>query len=131
LQGIEVVLIVFIVGVCVVVGAVSLLEPLVEWDVIAIWALKGKVLLHESVNGSAYFHDVSKAYSHLDYPLLWPLAMSWVWCWAGEPNLEVVKALAPALLCALAALFYGLLGRCHSRAILFSSPRCFLACLWC
>lgn len=122
-RGLAILLIAFIVAVCGVVGAVSLTEPLVEWDVIAIWALKGKVLLHESVRASPYFHDISKAYSHLDYPLLWPLAMAWVWSWAGRPDLDVVKVLAPALLCAFAAVFFGLLRRRNDvpRALLFTA----------
>jgi len=119
----EVALGLFIVTLCLVVSTVSLLEPLAEWDVIAIWALKAKVLLHEAIADSAYFSDVSKAFSHLDYPLLWPLAMTWVWAWTGHAELEVVKLLGPALLCALLATFYGILRRHHERrlALLFTA----------
>ncbi|MBW2420894.1 MAG: hypothetical protein JRH19_20305, partial [Deltaproteobacteria bacterium] len=44
-----------------VVGTVCLLEPLVEWDVLAIWAFKAKILLAEPASETSYFHDVSKA----------------------------------------------------------------------
>jgi hypothetical protein len=117
-----------VVGLCLVAGAASCAEPVVEWDVTAIWALKGKILLHEPIRTTGYFHDISKSYSHLDYPLLWPLTMSWVWAWTGF-NLVTVKVLAPALLCATAATFYGLLRRCMGRlsaltflALLVGSP---------
>lgn len=116
-------LLAFIAGICAVVSAVSLLEPLVEWDVLAIWAMKAKVLLHEPASLSGYFTDVSKAYSHLDYPLLWPMAMAWVWTWTDQSDLLAVKALAPALLCSIVALFFGLLRRKHSRthALVFTA----------
>ena len=104
-----------ILSLCVLVGAVSLLEPLVEWDVIAIWAYKAKILWYGPVSASSYFHDASKAYSHLDYPLLWPLAMTSLWSWVGTADLQAVKLLAPALLCAMAAAFYGLLRRSTDR----------------
>lgn len=97
-------------------AAVSLVEPLVEGDVIAIWALKAKVLLHEPALTTPYFHDVSKAYSHLDYPLAWPLTMAWLWACAGAEDLQAVKALAPALLLALGALFFGLVRSRVDRA---------------
>ena len=111
------------VSLCVLVGSVSLLEPLVEWDVIAIWAFKAKVLLYAPASASSYFHAASKAYSHLDYPLLWPFAMTWLWSWVGTADLQAVKPLGPALLCAMAAGFYGLLRRSidRPRSLLFGA----------
>src|SRR2546423_8300227 len=58
LRALAGVLFVFVMGILVVVSAVSLLEPIVEWDVIAIWGLKAKVLLHEPVITSHYFSDL-------------------------------------------------------------------------
>lgn len=116
-------------------GFVGLREPLVEWDVLAIWAHKAKVLSHEPVRSSGYFRDASKAYSHLDYPLLWPLAMAWVWAvegpevYRGPSALDGIKVLTPALLAAFAACFYGEMRRRHPRlpalvftAVLLSLP---------
>jgi len=104
-----------LVGLWTVASATSLLEPVVEWDVLAAWSLKAKVLLHEPVRTTAYFQDQTKAYSNLDYPLLWPLAMTWTWCCARTSNLATVKALSPALLAALAAASFGLLARAAPR----------------
>jgi len=115
LRILECVLFLFVAGVLFVVSAVSLLEPIVEWDVIAIWALKAKVLLHEPIITSPYFNDLSKTYSHPDYPLLWPFAMAWVWSCIGSMDLVKVKVLAPALLASLLFLFFGLLRRKESR----------------
>lgn len=109
------ILILFVVALVFLVSAVSLLEPIVEWDVVAIWALKAKVLVHEPILTSPYFHDVSKAYSHLDYPLLWPFAMAWVWTCVGSTDLVSVKVLAPALLTSFLLAFFGLLRRNGGR----------------
>ena len=108
-------LVLFIVVLVLVVSAVALLEPIVEWDMMAIWGLKAKVLLHEPIIVSPYFSDVSKVYSHLDYPLLWPFAMTWVWSWIGNADLVKVKVLAPVLLSGFLLLFFGLLRRNRSR----------------
>jgi hypothetical protein len=102
-------------GLCATAGLTSLLEPVVEWDVMAIWALKAKVLLHEPLRSAPYFQDPTKAYSHLDYPLLWPMAMAWTWCGARADDLQSVKVLSPALLAALAAVTFGLLRRATAR----------------
>jgi len=105
------VLLLFVAGTCAIVGATSLAEPLVEWDVLAIWGLKAKVLLASPVRATDYFQDVAHAYSHLDYPLLWPLAMAWTWACSGDTDLLAVKALGPALLCAHVGMCHGLLRR--------------------
>jgi hypothetical protein len=122
-RALDAALIVFVVGLCALVGAVALAEPLVEWDALAIWGFKARVLLHEPISASTYFTDLSRAYSHLDYPLLWPLAMTWVWAWVGWADLDAVKVLAPALLAAIAATGYGLLRRRHDRttALVFTA----------
>ena len=51
----------------------ALLTPLHEWDALAIWGLKAKVLTHQALRPvPAYFHDLTLSYSHLNYPLLVP-----------------------------------------------------------
>jgi hypothetical protein len=122
-RALDAVLVVFVVGLCALVGAVALAEPLVEWDALAIWGFKARVLLQEPISASTYFTDLSRAYSHLDYPLLWPLAMTWVWAWVGRADLDAVKVLAPALLGAIAATGHGLLRRRHdpTTALVFTA----------
>lgn len=89
--------------------AQALVEPVAEWDVLAIWGLKGRILAAESVAASPYFHDLTRAYSHLDYPLGWPFALSWIWSFTGADDLLAVKWLAPATLAALLAALAGAL----------------------
>lgn len=43
--------------------------PLFEGDAVAIWGLKAKVVYEQPVRSAAYFHEIEKSYSHLDYPL--------------------------------------------------------------
>ena len=113
LEGIvNVVAVLFITTTILLASAVALREPAVEWDIVSIWMVKAKVLLHEPVLTSTYFQDVGAAYSHLDYPLLWPAAMAWVWAFTGASDPVTIKVLGPAVLCALGASLYGFLRRC-------------------
>ncbi len=51
--------------------------PLFEWDSIAIWGFKAKILSHEALTPyPRYFSDLSYSYSHHDYPLLLPMLMA-------------------------------------------------------
>jgi hypothetical protein len=111
----EVMLAVFVIGIFIVMSGVALAEPIVEWDVMGIWALKAKVLFYEPVLRTGYFQDLTKAYSHLDYPLAWPMAMAWIWSWIGSTDLVGVKVLAPAFFASILLTFFGLLRRKHSR----------------
>jgi hypothetical protein len=52
-------------------GALS--TPLSEWDALATWGFKAKVLTYDALRPvPAYFHDLTFSYSHLDYPLMLP-----------------------------------------------------------
>jgi hypothetical protein len=52
-------------------GALS--TPLAEWDALAIWGFKAKVVTYDALRPvPAYFHDLTFSYSHLDYPLMLP-----------------------------------------------------------
>jgi hypothetical protein len=106
-----------------------LLEPVVEWDVIAIWAFKAKILVSETIASTQYLSDPTRAYSHLDYPLLWPLNLAWVWRATGGTDLAVIKLLGVALLTCFVLSFHGLLARRGDTtaalavsALLFSIP---------
>jgi hypothetical protein len=89
--------------------AIALLAPAVEWDFVAIWGLKGRVLAHEALAGSPLLHDLARAYAHLDYPLLWPLALAWVWSFAGAHDLVAIQLLGVAVEWATVGLVYGAL----------------------
>jgi hypothetical protein len=52
-------------------GALS--TPLAEWDALAVWGFKAKVVAHDALRPTpACFHDLTLTYSHLDYPLMLP-----------------------------------------------------------
>jgi len=57
--------------------------PVHNIDAIAIWELKAKVLSQESVKQTDYFTDLTKSYSHLDYPLLLPLYVAGFYSLSG------------------------------------------------
>ena len=57
---------------CLWVAADALVVPIHNIDAVGIWGLKAKVLAHEAVRTSRYFHEETLGYSHLDYPLLVP-----------------------------------------------------------
>jgi hypothetical protein len=65
---------------------VGLAFPRAEWDAFAIWLFKAKVMLEEPVGSSYYFKDLTKSYSHLDYPLLVPSLVSSTWSFVGKAN---------------------------------------------
>jgi hypothetical protein len=64
-----------IVAVLLVVAATAALEPPVEWDVLAIWGFKARVLAAPG-DWLAQLRDPAFAYAHPDYPLAWPLALA-------------------------------------------------------
>lgn len=56
------------------IGTDVLVFPTLEWDAFAIWQLKAKMLATFPLYPRpAYFFDVRLSYSHLRYPLLWPM----------------------------------------------------------
>ncbi|MEO8276642.1 MAG: hypothetical protein ABI639_10495 [Thermoanaerobaculia bacterium] len=64
-----------IVSALAVLGAIAVLEPAVEWDLLAIWGYKAKVLLAGG-DWLARLRDPAFAYAHADYPLAWPSALA-------------------------------------------------------
>jgi len=94
------------------VAASALLEPIAEWDVVAIWGLKARWLA--SGAGLAPFADPAFAYAHPDYPLGWPAALALDPTWAGASFWRSGRLLGTALLAsagALAALWTRPFGR--------------------
>jgi hypothetical protein len=122
-SGLQLALILFVLSTCLVASATSLLEPLAEWDVLSIHAFKAKVLLHDPISSSPFFHDLSLSYAHRDYPLLWALTLAWVWSLVGHADMDAIKVLTPGLLFAATAMFYGLVRRSNGRtpALLFTA----------
>ncbi|HSM15191.1 MAG TPA: hypothetical protein VLA66_14070 [Thermoanaerobaculia bacterium] len=84
------------------VALTAALEPVVEWDVVAIWGLKAHWLA--SGAGLAPFADPAFASAHPDYPIGWPAALALDPTWAGEPAWRASRLPGVALLAAAAGL---------------------------
>ncbi|MBI3723466.1 glycosyltransferase family 39 protein [bacterium] len=91
-------------------------------DGVAIYALKAKLAFVSGGMPLSHFQDLSRQWSHLDYPLLLPLDEAFFFFLRGEASLVLAKALAPGFFAALLLLFYSTVSRARSRpvAILFA-----------
>ena len=80
----------------IVAGAVT--SPLTEWDALAIWAFKAKVLVHAALCPTPiYFHDTSLSYSHLDYPLMVPFLTAGAYAAMGTVDDQTGKLVSAFL----------------------------------
>lgn len=102
------------------VGFNALFLPMHEWDAIAIWGYKAKVLFQEPIKNSGYFLDLSKSYSHLNYPLLLPFTEVWFYSILGRVDDRLVKIIFPLLFISLSGLLY------HAQRRFFSRCHCLL-----
>lgn len=97
-------------GLLVVLAAtVAALEPIAEWDTVAIWAFKARLAATGALVGGRVLADPALAYAHLDYPLLWPLALAADPAFGGTNAIVAGRLLAPALLASGCALLFVLL----------------------
>lgn len=72
--------------------------PLYEWDAFAIFGLKAKMLLLQSLRANAgFFHDAQFQFSHPDYPLLLPFLMSGCWAAIGHVDDALGKIMMPLM----------------------------------
>lgn len=79
-----------------------------EWDSAVIWGFKAKVLYEQPLlwHGPEYFHDVRFSYSHLDYPLLWPMLVASVYGAIGHPSEQLGKIILPLIVAGESLLAY-------------------------
>lgn len=100
---------------CLWVALEALALPLYNIDAVAIWGLKAKVVAHQHVAQSDYFHDIARSYSHLDYPLLLPFLAAGNFALAGEAHDSLAKALPLAFFVCLLLLIHCELRRSLAR----------------
>lgn len=84
------------------------------WDGLAIWGLKAKAIFTEGGVSQGLFHDLSRQWSHLNYPLLLPATEAWLYHFLGQVNEGAVKVVFVAFEFSLLALFYSALRRQHA-----------------
>lgn len=80
--------------------------PVSGWDSWAIWFLKAKVFFIEGSVPAGFLIDPSFGYSHPDYPLMIPLAVSWIYTVIGVADDSIARLIYPLQYGALLALFY-------------------------
>lgn len=80
--------------------------PVSGWDAWAIWFLKAKVFFIEGSVSAGFLTDPSFGYSHPDYPLMVPLAVSWIYTVIGGADDSVARIVYPLQYAALLAVFY-------------------------
>jgi hypothetical protein len=81
--------------------------PVVNWDAFNIWAAKAKILANAPLTPRpAYLTDVTRSFSHLDYPLLLPMLLAGAYGTMGQMNEQLGKLVLPVLLVAQALLTY-------------------------
>lgn len=63
------------------------------WDGLVDWAFKANVVFLSGGIPASYFMDLSREWSHLDYPWLIPLNEAWVYFLTGGMNDKAIKLL--------------------------------------
>ena len=113
---------------CAAVALHALAWPMHDLDAWSIWAFKARVFFVSQGIPAAYLHDTSKLVSHPDYPLLLPLAETWVYGWLGKDDDWSSMVLFPLFFGSVLALVAGLLRRLcgHGGAVAGSVA---LACI--
>jgi len=104
-----------LVGQWVTVALHALAWPVHDLDAWSIWAFKARIFYMDQGIPWAYFGDTSKLFSHPDYPLLVPLAETWIFSWLGRPDDQAITAFFALSAAGTVAITAGALGRVHGQ----------------
>ena len=96
------------------VGRAGMLSDL-GWDGTAIWGLKARVVFIEGGVPPSLFTDLSRQWSHLNYPLMLPLSEALIYWALGRVDESYAKILQLAFYLVLLVLVYSAVRRRHSR----------------
>ncbi len=101
----------------------SQLLPIMGWDAWAIWHLKARAFFFDGAVTGGFLTDPTYHFSHPDYPLLVPLAATWVYTAAGAVDEVAARMLHPLLLLALLGSFHVLTSKASSprHALVFTA----------
>lgn len=89
--------------------------PVKDLDAWSIWAFKARIFSMSQGIPWAYFGDASKLFSHPDYPLLVPLAETWIYGWLGRPDDQAMMVLFALSAAGTVAITAGALHRVYGR----------------
>jgi dolichyl-phosphate-mannose-protein mannosyltransferase len=95
----------------------SLLAPLNDWDGVCVWGIKAKIVFYNTVKTSDYFYKPEYAFSHPNYPLLWPFMYAWVCTVLGNWDDLGMLILNPVNMIVFSALMYWTLRRYVARTV--------------
>ncbi|HVN78119.1 MAG TPA: hypothetical protein VMW38_03920, partial [Terriglobia bacterium] len=117
-----------IVGACILLVLIDAFsQPLLAFDARSIWGMKAKILFfQQGVYGEDFF-EPARLHAHQQYPLLVPLAETFICRSLGQFNDRWERAIFPCFFIALIFLFYFVLRRSFGRtyslagAAMFSS----------
>jgi hypothetical protein len=99
------------------IAADALTNPVTEWDAFAIWQLKGKLLaVYPLFPKPGYFSTLSLSFSHLRYPLLWPMISAGMHAMTGTLD-DAGKMPSILLAVGLPLALYSALRESRSRAV--------------
>jgi hypothetical protein len=86
--------------------AYSLTMPLSGWDAWFIWFVKARAFFLDGSVKAAFLTDPAYVQDHPDYPLLVPLALSWIYTAIGSAQEEAGKIIYPLQFAALLSVFH-------------------------
>lgn len=101
------------------VGWIAMAQPLVYWDSWVNWAMKARTIFLMQTLSPARYADPTRAVTHLNYPLLFPLVEASLFQWLGAPDDRWVGIVSVMFFLALlAGVYYGVrrLARDDTRA---------------
>ncbi len=84
----------------------AMITPLSYWDSWAIYGFKAKALFFAQGIPLNFFTDSTKAYAHLDYPLLLPMLEAWVYTALNSWNDQLVNVIFLSYFLSLLVIFY-------------------------
>jgi len=84
----------------------ALIQPMHLQDERGFWALKAKILYHDTTIYSTDFFDADRIHPHKHYPLLIPLIESWIYIALGHIDDRLVKILFPLFFASLLLILY-------------------------
>lgn len=86
--------------------AYSLAMPLSGWDAWFIWFVKARAFFMDKGVSAAFLTDPVYVQDHPEYPLLVPLALSWIYTAIGAAEETAGKVIYPLQFIALLSIFY-------------------------
>ncbi|CAG1065444.1 hypothetical protein BAC1_01025 [uncultured bacterium] len=86
--------------------AYALTMPLSGWDAWFIWFMKARAFYMDGSVSAAFLIDPAYVQDHPEYPLLVPLAISWIYTAIGATHEEAGKIIYPLQFAALLSIFH-------------------------